>query len=237
MTRTLGIISEEHILSAVRPGKRYIFEYFLSFDHKIWINIILSLIIFSLIMSLTQRSFKNVLSNFWLFSTVLLSDIFPKRMLTKNLIERIIICSWLLFCTVILSAFSGVLYGFLIKNIPNDVINLWEDLYSRKEFKITASYSDLQNSESDEMVQDFKSRTDEKIFTSQEFDTEFLSICEKIKRSNRVFFGSKILLESMLAEYGENSMHVSKYGGEISPYVLAINKLIDSQLESQLNNM
>jgi hypothetical protein len=33
------------------------------------------------------------------------------------------------------------------------VINSWGDLYSRKEFKIKASYSDLQYSESDEPIQ------------------------------------------------------------------------------------
>ncbi len=51
-----------------------------------------------------------------------------------------------------------------------------------------------------------------------------------------MFTGINVILEAMLAEYGEefkNSMRI--YGGGVSPYALALNELIDKQLESQLN--
>jgi hypothetical protein len=44
------------------------------------------------------------------------------------LTQRIIICFWLIFCTIFLSDFSGVSYCFFIKNIPNDVIDSWDEL-------------------------------------------------------------------------------------------------------------
>ncbi len=242
-TRNLGIFSEGHVLSAVRPGKRYLFEYFLSFDLKVWINIISALIIFSLIMSLTQRSFKTIFLNFWLFSSILLSETFPKIRLTKNLTQRIIICFWLLFSTVMLSAFSGVLYGFFVKNIPNDVIDSWNELYSRKEFRITISdlSSHSEFSEEDNILHDFKTRIDDKlIFDSNYNENKLFSLFENITKTNRVYIGQKDTLHTSLSKFGqtfENSLHISEYGGGISPYALIINPLIDSQLKRDINKL
>jgi uncharacterized membrane protein YcgQ (UPF0703/DUF1980 family) len=240
-TRKLGILSEGHILSAIRPGQRYIFDYFLSFDTKVWLFMILTLIIISLMMSLTQRSFKLILSNFWHFSSILLSEIFPKRMITNNLTQRIIICFWLIFCTIFLSAFSGVLYGFFIKNIPNDVIDSWDELYSIKELRITISdyslFSDYSKNNKNSF--DFKARIDEK-FSLNYSESDYLSLFEEIKKSNRVFMGEKQALNALVSKYGQtlkNSLHLSKYGGGTTPYALILNTFIDSQLEIDLNKL
>jgi hypothetical protein len=60
------------------------------------------------------------------------------------------------------------------------------------------------------------------------------------RNSDRVIIGMKDYLEAVLAEYGEDiksSLHISEYGGGITPYVLSLNELIDTQLESHLNNL
>ncbi len=240
-TRNLGIFSIGHILSAVRPGKRYIFDYFLSFDLKVWINMILTLIVISILMSLTQRSFKTILSNFWYFSSIILSELFPKRMITKNLTQRIIICFWLIFCTIFLSAFSGVLYGFFVKNIPNDVIDSWDELYSRKEFGIIISDYSLSSDfpEEDNILHDFKARIDDKISLNYSINN-LTTLFENITKTNRVFIGQKNSLRSYVARFGQyfkDSLHISEYGGGISPYSLIINPLFESQLEIEINKM
>jgi hypothetical protein len=192
-------------------------------------------------MSLTQRSFKKISSNFWYFSSILLSEIFPKRMITKNLAQRIIICFWLVFCTIILSAISGVSYGFFVKNIPNDFIDSWDELYSRKEFRITISDYSLSSefSEKDNILHDFKGRIDDKVRSNYNI-SDFATLLENITKTNRVFIGQKDSLRSLVNEFGQyfkDSLHISEYGGGISPYSLVINPFFERKLEIDINKM
>jgi hypothetical protein len=142
-----------------------------------------------------------------------------------------------------LSAFSGVLYGFFVKNIPNDVIDSWDELYSRKEFRITISdlSSHSEFSEEDNILHDFKTRIDDKlIFDSNYNENKLFSLFENITKTNRVYIGQKDTLHTSLSKFGqtfENSLHISEYGGGISPYALIINPLIDSQLKRDINKL
>lgn len=245
LTRNVGLLSEEHILSSVRPGKRFIFEYFLSFDPYFWISIILSLIIVSLLMTFLKNTFKAFLDYFWLILSVLLSETIPKRQIPNSPKERILLYFWFIFCTIILLAFSGVLLGFFIRNPPNHVIDSWDELFMEKEFKIiTSELSFLKNyvekyKSSDDMARDFNSRID--MTHKMRFNrNDLLYMFKNITTNSHVFVGQMLFLRQLKSHFNKiysESLHVSKYGGGISPYFIPLHKRIDSKLEIQLNSL
>jgi hypothetical protein len=52
--------------------------------------------------------------------------------------------------------------------------------------------------------------------------------------------GEKHALKALVSKFGQtlkNSLHISKYGGGITPYALILNTLIDSQLEIDINKL
>jgi hypothetical protein len=72
---------------------------------------------------------------------VLLSEPFPSldyKKALKVLPKRIIITVWVLCCTVLLSGFSGLLRGLLMKSNSLDVIDSFEELFLRNDMKIIA---------------------------------------------------------------------------------------------------
>jgi hypothetical protein len=246
ITRTFGIISEGHILSALKPGKKIIFEYFQTFDAYLWILILTTLLLVSLIMASIRKSSKGFLSNFFQLLSFLLSDVIPKRVLPKELSGKIIFNFWFITSTLLLINFSAYIHGFFVKNIPNDAIDSWDDLYLKKEFRILTtefsflnSFIESNDNSDDDMARDFKSRI-ERIYEMKSNQTEILNILENITKSNRVLFGQKFHLEAFKSEYSRiwnESLYISKYGGGISPYFLGLSREIDKQLESHINKL
>ena len=84
--RPFGFLYTDYILSLKQTGYRPIFRYFSTFDVSIWSLILLSILIISLVMALYIKSFKAFLMNFWLFSSILLSELFPKIALNTQII-------------------------------------------------------------------------------------------------------------------------------------------------------
>jgi hypothetical protein len=246
ITRAFGIISEGHILSALKSGKKIIFEYFQTFDPYLWILILITLLLVSLIMASIRKSSKEFLSNFFLFLSFLLSDVIPKRVLPKELSGKIIFNFWFISSTLLLINFSAYIHGFFVKNIPNDAIDSWDELYINKEYRIlTTKYSFLNNfvesneNSGNDMARDFKTRI-ERIYESKSNQIEILNILENITTNSRVFVGQKFQLEAINSEYSRirnKSVHVSENGGGIAPYFLPLSIEINKELENHLNKL
>jgi hypothetical protein len=246
ITRTFGIISEGHLLSALKPGKKIIFEYFQTFDPYLWISILITLLMVSLIMASIRKSSKEFLSNFFQFLSFLLSDVIPKRLLPKELSGKIIFSFWFITSTLLLINFSAYIHGFFVKNILNNAIDSWDELYINKEYRIlTTKYSFLNNfvksneNSDNNMARDFKSRI-ERTYEKPPHQTEILDILENVITNNLVFDGQKFQLEAINSEYSRirnKSVHVSEYGGGISPYFLSLSLEINKELENHLNKL
>jgi hypothetical protein len=122
------------------------------------------------------------------------------------------------------------------------VIDSWDELHSRKEFRITISDYSLSSefSEEDNILNDLKARIDDKIRLNYRDSDTFPTLFENITKTNRVFIAQKHSLRSYFARFGQSfkdSLHISEYGGGISPYSLVINPLFESQLEIDINKM
>ena len=133
-----------NIAAVSQPGVDTMFDGNLHFNPifslNFWILIFLALILLSLLMAFIQKKsnnnsyFKQVLGQMWNLSTVLLSEPFPK--IPKTFSMRALIGSWLLLAVVFLGIIGGIFLENMMRNIPDLVINTWNDLYERKDMQI-----------------------------------------------------------------------------------------------------
>ncbi len=113
-------------------------------------------------MSVLRGNFKSFVSTIWHFFSVLLSDHMTR--ISESIHERILIGVWLLMAgNVLLNTFSGCLWGFMIKKIPIQKIDSWNDLYENfKDMRMLCNrfypISDFAEHVESDMAQDFKKR-------------------------------------------------------------------------------
>ena len=115
------------------------FSYFECFDASIYYSILFSLLIVSTVISIHYKSIEVFFKMLWIYSSVILSDYYAIKF--SKTFDRIISGVWLIACTVLLAAISGQLWNQLIRRQPLEMIESWNDLYCKEEFrdlKITA---------------------------------------------------------------------------------------------------
>src|SRR5690348_9841156 len=84
---------------------------FQCFDNEIYLAILLSILILSCVTAINTKKIKTSL---WIYISIILSDNYSIRMNSKS-VNRILFGVWLLVCTVLLAAFSGILRDRLMK--------------------------------------------------------------------------------------------------------------------------
>ena len=126
-----------------------------------YFGIIASIIVISFVTSLYKQSLKSFFTTFWSYLSVLLSD--RHSIKAKNTFDRLFACLWLLFCTVLLSAFSGKLIEQVIKPTTIHWIDSWDDLHEWKHLSIqTVAVSEIvsftKNNPNEPISKDFQTR-------------------------------------------------------------------------------
>jgi len=231
----------EHIASVTKPGVRSEFMYLLSYEPEVWFALITTLLCIALIMSIMRGSIKTFFSTLWQFSTILLSDVMTKSF--NKPYEKMIVCIWLLMGGIVLfSAFTGCIYGFMIKKPPIQKIDSFDDLHLQwKDKQIIAldngPFVDFVQNDKSDMAQDFKRRTEISPIENY-FDDNF-----KDNAMKRLVSGECVLLHEYYAlkhmeiylntliefnrkkgnKYGVD-YHVSRSGGGTLPYFLLVKK-------------
>ena len=117
------------------------FKLFETMDYRIYFSILASVIIISLVMAISRTSIKTFVSNFWSYLSVILSDTHSIKNAVKSTAERLLTCVWLMSCTVLLAAFSGLLRDLMIKPKPIYWIDSWDDLAEWKHLAIYTTYA------------------------------------------------------------------------------------------------
>lgn len=245
LSRFVGIISESHFLSKANLGECAKFSYLRSFDTNVWLLTIFILIIISFISQLKVMSISQFTATLWRYASVLFSEpierLFFKK-LQQKLSNRIVLCVWLLSCTILLSSFSGVLRGFFITRIPHIVIDSWEDLYAIKNMRIySQSISFLSNYVSEsksEMAIEFEKRID--MFETGINSTTAKIMLKDVYRGTHVMEWTKDRLEIDIPTYAQSNLkglHISKHGGGEQPYFVVMSPTIDAQTENVVNKM
>ncbi len=231
--------SRGHILAITKPGVWSAFSFFLFSDIGINILTILSVLLISLIISLIKKSINVFFSTIWQLFSVLLSDHLTN--VYHSIHERILLGVWLLIAGVVfLGAFSGCLRGLMIRKIPVQSIDSWDELYtSWSDLKIIApnfhTMSDFANEGKSEMARNFYNRIE--VHEPSEFHNPefFKEIAEKVATGRYAF-----VMEWYLLHYYKNTLtvvkqlrqskgfneylnfHISKEGYGWSPYVISV---------------
>ena len=149
------------ILATTKRGQFHMFKHFECFNIEVYYFIILSVVFISCAISGHKKSIKLVLETFWTYLSVILHGSSDIDMRTGLVIPY----TWLLSCTVLLTAFSGELLKFLIKARPIYWINSWDDLFEWKHLRIqTIAQTDLglfiTKNPNNSVAQDLYLRTD-----------------------------------------------------------------------------
>ena len=117
------------------------FKLFQTLDYRIYISILASVITMSLEMAISRTSIKTFVSNFWSYLSVILSDTYSIRNVVKSTADRLMTGVWLMSCTVLLAAFSGLLRDLMIQPNPISWIDSWDDLAEWKHLCIYTTYA------------------------------------------------------------------------------------------------
>ena len=145
---------------------------FESFDKEIYLSILLVMIIMALVVFTYRKSVKVFFTTLWSYASVLLSDYYSLRI--DNRINRLLTGVWLMSCTVLLAAFSGILRNLMIKAKPILWIDSWDDLLEWKGLEIQAFHTSGLGAYIEKydtpMTQNFKSRLKGGYLTIDEFE-------------------------------------------------------------------
>ena len=133
----------------------------ISLDFRIHILIFFSILIMSLVVALSKNSINKFFSYFWSFTSVILSDYYSLKI--ESAIDRLLTGVWLMSCTVLLAAISGLLREVMLKPKPIYWIDSWQELANWNHLRIdtflTSSITGyILNSGSEPMAQNFAKR-------------------------------------------------------------------------------
>jgi hypothetical protein len=196
------------------------------FECEVYYSLIVSLLITTLIITAINRSLKSLFHYLWLYSSVLLS----KTMLIKPKtgLERVLSSVWLMSCTVLLAAFSGLLRDQLLKPEPIYWVDSWEDLYRREDLTIESRIgSHLDNfitTVNDSIAINFRSRY--KVDAEGEeinYRDILMGKVALVRNLDDLSLYKKVLISRDIRE--DIDFHISRYGDTPQPLFLFVNSL------------
>ena len=150
----------------------------------------------------------------------------------------------------IVLVFNNLLLDYMVRAIPNVVIDSWEDLYNTPDIKIVAEdlefLSKYTNNSSSEMAKNFRKRLH--VFRRREIANQtFLRInTEQYINGQAAYITSKTsmifhlkYLEALSKNHNRlvDTMHLSKYGGPEEQYFLLIPSPTSDHLAHHFNQL
>lgn len=109
-----------YILYKALPATQPLFTYFLCFEWKVWLLLMLTLISVAIFLSLLECNYKNVLTNVWNVFTSLITKSISKDIKLNKITKPLIGC-WLLLVMFVSILFTSFLLDYMIKAIPEDI--------------------------------------------------------------------------------------------------------------------
>ena len=117
------------------PGKDENFLYFKFFDISLYLIILstIMLISFTLMIINKRISFMNFIHNAGILYTILITSVYPRYLIKGAITMKImmVLGPWFLTAFTLDIIFSNLILDSLVRSVPNQVIDSWEDLESR----------------------------------------------------------------------------------------------------------
>ena len=142
-TQFIGYFEADVIASIEYPGKIPMFAYLSCFSKEVWILIIASLVVLSLVSSIDRKSFhlsSNIFEICYNFKILLISKAMKKSMIEKT--SGLILSIWIISALVLSNQFTAYFTDFMVTAVPMVRIDSFEDLVKHKDTKIVARDDD-----------------------------------------------------------------------------------------------
>ena len=107
-------------------GHKMTLNFFECFEPQVYLTLLATLLIISLIVSAINRKILYFYDSLWKYTSVLLSH--SHSLQSNRISERLLSGVWLMSCTVLLAAFSGLLRDHLLRPDPIYWIDSLQDL-------------------------------------------------------------------------------------------------------------
>ena len=239
-----GFILNQYSYFIIESDKLY--KHFEIFTPGVYIGILVSISIMSSIVGLYHRSFKTFLSTFWSYFSVILSDYYSIGI--SSGVEKLLTGVWLMSCTVLLAAFSGLLRDQSMKPKAILWIDSWHDLYEWKNIKIQIPSVNfmlqfIDNFPDHPYSINFKNRSE--IFENVDFESGAKDFdYERVSKGELAIVTGyeylQILKKNLIKDYKfiENvDFHISTVGDAMQPYFIQLLKARISETLARILDM
>jgi len=246
LSRSLGIMSRDHVIASKVPKNKNLFSFFLAFGLHVWLLIGLSLILLSIFHSFISGSLKKFFESFWYLSFPLLSE--PLTKIPKTNILRIILITWVLVAFIMISAFGGAILKLMIRSAGYYQIDSWYDLFMSKStkvlvFQLSSAHQYIVDKDgNDVMARDFFSRLEDNVkFEDAKNDTVLRNLLQRVSTGCCALIGEELeVIKYALDKCGPDitNLHISKEGFGSQPYFMPMNKVTATdQMVDMINKL
>ena len=101
----------DKVLASTKRGGLTPFKLFETMDYRVYILLLFSVIMLSLVVAIPRASINIFFSNLWAHLSIILSDTYSMKTAVMSTADRLLTGVWLMSCTVLLAAFSGLFKG------------------------------------------------------------------------------------------------------------------------------
>ena len=229
----------------ITPRSQPLFTYFQCFSPDLWLFIFALIIVISSIISFNEENISKLPENIFNVFIIFISKSIPNSIKMNIKFNKLLIGFWLLLVMFLSIMFSSFLLDYMIKPIPNEVIDSWDDLYMRSEVKILApmnnaivKYSELENTL---MAKSFRSRIESFIASD---DNEWRNeMFKKLDSGHYALVTNKWNLLWALLKFSNynydwvKTFHISSNGGSELPNYLPVLTKMDKNIFQLLNKL
>ena len=249
-TNSIDHFEQGNIAYRIDSGSDVWFKYFHCFSSTVWLFLTLTLLCYSLIYTIYENLSGNlitILDTLWNFFVVVYSKGLPKPFETTNNFKRILIIYWVYLVLIINILFCTYLLDFMVKVIPDIVIDSWDDLFNKNDVKIiTMSSSPIEKfalESNTELALNFRNRIETFELEELNEDEFFNSILLNIIKGTHVYVNTRLTLVihlKLMAKYlGDmqllKQVYVSKRGGGSLSYFIGATHTTDQDLIEKVN--
>ena len=243
------------VLASTIKGQHTQLKFFETMDRRVYILLVLSIFIISLVLAISRVSNSNFFCKLWSQLLIILSDNYLKKTAMRSTAERLLTAVWLMSCTVFMAAFLGLSRDSMIKPKPIYWIDSWADLAYLAKWQhlaiVTTYASDLNfyinNFKNENIAQKFAKRIE--LFNNDDLNNE-PTMWDKRVKFREVKDGEAALVgdlyyldtlkQNLVSRYGmieDLDFHVSKSDDIASqPSFIVTNRLtINNSMASKLN--
>ena len=248
-TICVGYLEADVIAAREYPGTIPMFAYLSCFSKDVWLLIIASIAILSMISSIDKKTFEirsNIFKIFYNFMFLLIS-----KEMQKSIIDGIlspILCVWLLSAMFLSNQFTAYFMDFMVTAVPMDRIDSLEDLVKHKDMKIVIleshSFMSYVNENDTELKRSLSSMLDP---YSHDMEPSYKKLAKGFKDLSYGYLANRELMIFILIDIRLNYikeppdifdiLHLSERTSVYTPYFMVLNNDSPDWLKVNLNKM